>query len=119
MTKKFAVGTKTRRPTQSAEFVVPDFAESSRAGFVGVKSRRRYEFASIVYTDKDLSTEEVLRKCQVSNADEARARSVVSSFLEALPNHKVGATVRVQVDSEGLVQLDPVELPDDEPKPKL
>jgi hypothetical protein len=104
MTKKFINAlAKDGSAASRSRFLVPARDGSTR--FEELETGKLHDLGYLIYTGKEIATDDVVKKWAVSNASSNSLRSLIDSYLAEIASFKVGNIVAVELNSSDRVKL--------------
>jgi hypothetical protein len=104
MTKKFVNAlAKDGSAAARSRLLVP--ARDGSARFEEIDTGKLHDVGYLVYTGKEISTDDVVKKWAVANAASNSFRSLIDSYLSEIAGFKVGNVVAIESNSNDRVML--------------
>ena len=104
MTKKFINAlAKDGSAAARSRFLVP--ARDGSARFEEIDTGKFHELGYLVYTGKQISTDDVAKKWAVLNQDSNSLCSLIDSYLSEISRFRVGNVVAIEHNSNDRVML--------------
>ena len=104
MTKKFINAlAKDGSAAARSRFLVPARDGSTR--FEEIDTGKFHDTGYLVYTGKEISTDDVVKKWAAANADADCFRSLIANYLAEIASFKVGHVVAIELNSSERVTL--------------
>jgi hypothetical protein len=104
MTKKFVNAlSKDDSAGSRSRFLVP--ARDGSTQFEELDTGKRHDVGYLVYTGKELSTEDVAKKWNVEDAQSEHRRRMIHAFLSEISRFKVGNVVAIEKNAEDNITL--------------
>jgi hypothetical protein len=104
MTKKFVNAlSKDGSAARRSRFLVP--ARDGSAQFEEIETGKRHDVGYLVYTGKELSTDDVAQKMTFEESESDALRRLIDSYLSEIAKFKVGNVVAIERTSDNLVRL--------------
>jgi len=104
MTKKFVNAlSKDGSAAGRSRFLIP--ALDGSAQFEEIGTGKRHDMGYLVYTGKELSPDDVAKKCTVEDSPSDALRRLIDSYLSAVAKFKVGNVVAIDYIADGQVRL--------------
>ena len=104
MTKKFINAlAKDGSAAARSRFLVP--ARDGSARFEEIDTGKFQDLGYLVYTGKEISTDDVVKKWTVANQDSNRFCLLIDSYLAEIASFKVGNVVAIEYNSNDRVML--------------
>ncbi|MBL9091238.1 MAG: hypothetical protein JNL96_08435 [Planctomycetaceae bacterium] len=104
MTKKFVNAlSKDGTAAGRSRFLLP--AIDGSAQFEEIGTGKRYDMGYVVYTGKELSPDDVAKKCTIEDSHLDALRRLIDSYLSEIAKFKVGNVVAIDHNADGQVRL--------------
>jgi hypothetical protein len=100
--------TRKGAKTKFGEYLLPQLSGDAPAGFLGMRTGRTYEHGYIVYVERELTAEMMLRDFCENNlppSDRGAALERLSAFAQALQSCKIGNLLSISYTPDGFPVL--------------
>jgi hypothetical protein len=92
--------TKDGRANLKGEHLIPYIGIPSKNIFIGIKTRKEYSKGYICYIGVEIGADDILKKLNLSEKENARIYPIIESFIEEIQKSKIGNVVSLNFVDE-------------------